>query len=143
MPAALLRPCAFHGCPALVPSGYCLEHEGESHRTDVRRGTATQRGYGVRWRAFRIWVRNRMIALHILPVCGATLPGGPQTTDSLCRAEGRLVGQNADGSDLSLDHEPPLQPHERHDTRAVCDPRRVQFLCRECHARKTARQQTR
>lgn len=146
MPAPLLRPCAAPGgCPELVPPGtpYCLEHQSYARVREQERGSPTRRGYGVRWRAFRIWVRNRMIALGIVPVCGATLPGGPVTQDSLCQQQRRLVGQNSDGSELHLDHEPSLRFEERGDARAVCDPLRVQWLCRECHARKTQREQAR
>lgn len=143
MPSAFLRPCAGPRCSALVPSGYCSECQPSSRQYERERGTSTQRGYGVRWRAFRVWLRGQMIAKHIVPVCGATLPGGPVTSDSQCRQAGLLVGTNPDGSDLHFDHEPPLQPHERADARAVCDPRRVQLLCAECHNRKTQRDQQR
>ncbi len=125
----------------LVPSGYCSVHQSFARTQERARGTATARGYGVRWRTFRVWLRNRMIAWHIVPVCGATLPGGPVTTDSQCQAEGRLVDANPDGSDLHYDHEPPLQAHERSDVRAVCDPLRIQLLCEACHNRKTQRDQ--
>lgn len=142
MPAALLRPCAYPGgCLTLVPSGFCAEHQDYRREKDARRGSATVRGYGVAWRAFRTWVRNRMIALHIVPVCGATMPGGPVTSDSQCRAQGLLVGSNPDGSDLHFDHEPPLQPHERSEQRAICNPLRIQLLCEACHNRKTQRDQ--
>ena len=142
MPAAFLRPCAFPGgCSELVSSGYCAGHQSYGRATEARRGTATQRGYGVRWRTFRVWLRNRMIAWHIVPVCGATLPGGPVTTDSECKARGLLVGANPDGSDLHFDHEPPLQPHEQSDPRAICNPLRIQLLCAACHSRKTQRDQ--
>lgn len=142
MPSALLRACAYPGgCPNLVVSGYCPEHEPIARAVDARRGSAASRGYDRQWQAFRIFVRNRMIALHILPVCGAALPGGPVTTDSACQAAGLLVGANPDGTELSLDHEPPLRAEERLNPRAVCDLLRVQWLCRACHARKTLREQ--
>jgi hypothetical protein len=35
--------------------------------------------------------------------------------------------------DLHLDHDPPLQDWERTDSRRVCDPQRVGFLCATCH----------
>lgn len=126
---------------ALVPSGYCSEHQSFGQTQERARGTATQRGYGAEWRAFRTWLRHRMRALHIVPVCGATLPGGPVTSDSLCRAQGLLVGSNPAGSDLHFDHEPPLQAHERTEQRAICNPLRIQLLCEACHNRKTQRDQ--
>jgi len=45
-------------------------------------------------------------------VCGATLPGGPQTTHSVCRAEGLLTGLSDHGGGLHLNHEPPLRDVE-------------------------------
>ncbi|MGE0450855.1 MAG: hypothetical protein AB7Q29_14875 [Vicinamibacterales bacterium] len=74
-----------------------------------------------------------LIRAGIAPVCGAALPDGPQTTHSRCRARGALVSKNPDGTDLHFNHWPPLQPHERGDRRAVCDPRRIELLCRTCH----------
>jgi hypothetical protein len=77
-----------------------------------------------------------LVAAGILPVCGAALPDGPCTEDSVCKSLGLLTYTSDDGSSLHLDHEPQLQPHEREDPRAVCDPRRIQLLCQSCHARK-------
>lgn len=132
MPSALLRSCASIGCPTLVVSGRCAIH---ARATEQRRGSAAARGYDAGWRAFRIWFRHRLIAAHVVPVCGATLPGGPSMRDSQCRAAGRLN----DGR-LQLDHDPPLTEGERHDARAVCDIRRVGFLCHTCHSAKTLRE---
>lgn len=70
---------------------------------------------------------------NILRVCGATLPGGPQTMHSQCKAHGRQTVRSQDGSDLAYNHEPPLQDWERSDMRRVCDPRRIELLCAECH----------
>lgn len=86
-------------------------------------------------------MKRQMIAQGIAPICGATLPGGPVTSDSRCRAQGLRVDASLDGSGLHLDHEPPLRLDERSQQRAVCDPRRVQFLCADCHRSKTRRQQ--
>ena len=36
------KPCAQPGCPALVPSGFCIEH---ARQRDKVRGTRQQRGY--------------------------------------------------------------------------------------------------
>lgn len=82
-----------------------------------------------------------LIEAGVSPVCGATLPGGPQTNDSQCQASGLLTFQSADGSDLQQDHEPRLTEAERRDPHAVCDPLRIQLLCRSCHSAKTARGQ--
>jgi 5-methylcytosine-specific restriction protein A len=45
-------PCLHPGCPHLVSQGRCPVHQREHEKQDVlRRGTATQRGYGPRWQA--------------------------------------------------------------------------------------------
>jgi len=82
--------------------------------------------------------RRRFVAdlvwAGIAPVCGATLPGGPAMTASACQRDGRLTGTR-----LHLHHDPPLTDAERGDVAAVCDPRRVGFLCESCHNAETAR----
>lgn len=77
-----------------------------------------------------------LVEAGVLPICGASLPGGPQTSDSRCQADGL---QN--GEDLHLDHEPPLTDAERLDARIVCDPLRIQLLCGVDHSRKTRLEQ--
>jgi hypothetical protein len=81
---------------------------------------------------------SHLVVANVAPVCGATLPGGPQTTDSRCRSLGLLTFYNEDGTALHGDHVPPLRDEERHDRRAVCDPLRIQLLCAACHARRHA-----
>jgi hypothetical protein len=133
MPESALRPCAA-GCGVRVTAGRC---PACSRRTEQRRGSAAARGYGHHWQAFRRRFVARLVELGIVPVCGASLPTGPKTTDSLCVADGLLNGE-----DLDLDHDPPLTDEERKDVRAVCDMNRIQMLCgRRCHPIKTARQQ--
>lgn len=128
MPFAALKDCP-GGCGAKVAKGRC---QACTRKMDQRRGSASSRGYGAAWERFRRLFVALLVAAGIAPVCGAALPDGPQTQDSQCKAAGLLVGD-----DLQLDHEPPLTEAERQQPRAVCDPRRVQFLCRACHARKT------
>lgn len=133
-PAPLLRACAEPGCPELVQAGRCPAH---ARVVEQRRGTATSRGYDSHWtRIFRPWFIAQLIKHGIAPACGAALPGGPSMADSHCKAEGRLNGRH-----LHLDHDPPLTDAERRDRRAVEDPTRVGFLCRECHGAKTQREQ--
>lgn len=131
MPATLQRPCV--ECGTLTVSTRCPHH---ARVREQARGSASSRGYDAQWRRFRLWFRHQLIRRNIAPVCGAILPGGPVTTDSQCRADGRSTWD-----DLHLDHEPPLRDEERHNVRAVCNPVRVQFLCRRCHAAKTQRQE--
>lgn len=90
------------------------------------------------WRAFRLYFIGLLVAAGIAPICGAALPDGPQTSHSRCKAHGLETWRSADGSDLHLDHEPGLLPHERIDSLKVCDPKRIQLLCAACHTAKTA-----
>src|SRR5678816_2815161 len=112
MPNSPLRPCATAGCPTLVKRGHCPQHTTQINQ---RRGSAARRGYGSHWQRFRPYYINLLIQQHILPVCGARLPEGPQTAHSRCRAQGLLNGE-----DLQLDHEPPLTEEERKDPMKVC-----------------------
>lgn len=130
MPSALLRACP-GGCGALVERGRC---PACARLVEQRRGTAAQRGYDARWRRLRERYLRRLVAAGVAPVCGARLPGAPETTDSLCAAEGRLV----DGV-LDLDH---IVPHQGQRDPRFWDPRNLQLLCHaRCHPRKTRRQQ--
>jgi 5-methylcytosine-specific restriction protein A len=130
MPAALLRPCGPH-CPVLVRSGRCAEHR---RAAEQRRGSASRRGYGRFWERFRVWFISLLVSAGSAPVCGASLPGGPDTRRfSQCAQRGVL-----NDVDLHVDHEPPLTDEERTDRAKVCDPLRVGLLCASCHATKTA-----
>jgi hypothetical protein len=124
--------CTEPGCHELVRQGRCAAH---ARRIEQRRGSASSRGYGQAWKQFKPRFKAQLIALGIAPVCGARMPGAPETMDSQCRAEGRLNARR-----LHLDHTPPLTPSERLDRCAVCDPLRVQYLCESCHNAKTARE---
>lgn len=125
-----LRPCLEAGCPILVRAGRCAEHE-----TAKRTGTLVYNEQW--WRNFRLRFFRMLLRAHITPACGATLPSGPRSTVSQCRAQGRLTGSSADGTDLHLHHDPPLTPDEVRDKRRVCDPFRIALLCRECHSLET------
>lgn len=133
MSPALLRPCATPGCPALVTGVRCSRC---ATAREQQRGTRSERGYDARWQRFRQWFIDQLIAKGIPPACGAALPGGPSMADSRCRRRDRVETDK-----LHLDHDPPLQPHERRDWRRVCDPLRVGFLCASCHSAKTRSEQ--
>lgn len=133
MPTAALRACA---CGALV-HGRCATCAA---KRDQHRGTASHRGYGRWWVRFRIAFVNALVLSGIRPICGAAFPGGPKTQDSRCQQEGQLTFTSADGSSLHFDHEPPLTEDERTNRSIVCQATRIQLLCAECHASKTARQ---
>ncbi len=63
-PSHPFRPCADHGCPALVrpPERYCDKHraqheQAERERTadyERERGSSTERGYSGRWQKIRL-----------------------------------------------------------------------------------------
>ena len=132
MPSAPMRPCA-GGCGRHVTRGRCPDC---ARAQEKRRGSASVRGYGTAWQAFRPRYIALLVQQDILPICGAALPTGPQTQDSRCKAEGRLTFE-----DLHLDHEPPLTEAERQHVHIVCDPNRIQLLCGpRCHHDKTNRQ---
>ncbi len=129
MPTALLRSCSWPGgCAALVRGSRCSAHRPARPSPDAR-------GYDARWQSFRLSFARRLVALQILPSCGAALPDGPAMLDSRCKRDGLLVTTN-----LELDHDPPLRLEERAHPRIVCSPTRVGFLCASCHSRKTLRE---
>lgn len=103
-----LQPCAQHGCPTLVPKGYCAAHRADRDRqrpmADVRRLYGTTR-----------WRRLRAAVLAEQPLCGA------------CRHAGRATVAT------DVDH---VVPH-RGDTRLFWDHANLQALCHACHSRKT------
>lgn len=142
MPAALLRSCSKHGCPNLCHGGRCQACEQEHQRTYNRsRGSSSDQGYGAFWKAFRAAFFGMLIEAGIPPACGAVLEGGPKTMDSRCKAAGLYaVLVSEDGTSVHVDHEPPLTDAERMDPRSVCDPLRVQVLCKSCHSAKTLRE---
>jgi hypothetical protein len=117
---------------------HCDAHRHDRAAQRFPRENRHARGYDYAWAGFMARFPSHLVVSGIPPVCGATLPDGPQTHDSQCRALGLLTFTSADGSALHGDHEPPLRDDERADHRAVCDPRRVQLLCAACHARKEA-----
>ena len=139
MPSAFLRPCPSPGCPELVTAGRCQTH---TKQADAYRGTSSARGYDATWRTFRQYFIRQLIDKHIYPICGARLSGIPSPY-SQCAAQGLVVDRSADGTDLHVDHDPPLTDAERQNSRAVCDLHRVGLLCKSCHNRKTQGEQQR
>lgn len=137
MPAALKRPCAHPGCPKLIDSGgigarknrgRCPEHAKQVRRSyEAIRGTSTERGYGSRngWRRYSESFRREF------PLCGQRPPEAPQTKDSICAAEGRIVA-----SELT-DH---ITPISRPDDPLFFDRANHQALCWHCHQVKRSRE---
>jgi HNH endonuclease. len=126
MPAAILRYCATPGCSALVASGRCLKCQTAHVQTYERlRGTASERGYGVRWSRYRRWFLNQW------QLCGDRPPGAPQTNDSQCAAIGLYVAASV------VDH---IVPVTGPDDPTFFTPQAHQALCETCHNIKRQRE---
>ena len=71
MPRRAARPCSVPGCPELIrgKGRFCAQHQAEEYaRQDARRGSATRRGYGTKWRR----IRARFLARYpTCKTCGA------------------------------------------------------------------------
>ncbi len=113
MPRRPGHPCRMRGCPEVVAAGipYCEAHAREVQRqADARRGSASQRGYGVNWRR----LRGMFLAEH--PLCADPYnlhgPYPPLASE--------------------VDHK---VPRARGGSEAW---ENLQALCKPCHSRKTA-----
>lgn len=120
-----LRFCARSGCPNLVKSGYCDDHQQHSMsvRTEKERPSAHKRGYTRAWSAASEAFRRE----H--PLCEGlrVVRGGPvviNTHPGVYRP-----------SELT-DH---IEPH-RGDQTLFWDRDNWQAGCKECHDVKTARE---
>ena len=109
-----LRGCARVGCVALVRKGYCAVHakDAPKARIEAARPSAAKRGYG------RQWQRQREAYLREKPFCAD--PYGVHGA----RLEEATV----------LDH---IVPHKG-DRALFEDAGNRQGLCKACHDRKTA-----
>ena len=113
----IMRPCAHPGCPNLVrpPAKYCADHQADAtvyaRRHDKERGSANDRGYGVRWAKYR----KSYLSQH--PLC------------VMCLAEGRVTPAT------DVDH---IKPVSGPDDPLFWDPTNHQALCHSHHSRKTA-----
>lgn len=126
MPAALQRKCARSGCNTLTTGHFCPDCQRQKHQQrDDRRGSATSRGYGRRWDAYRKWF------LHRFPRCGDRPKGAPKTSDSRCRAQGLIVAATV------VDHIVPVTgPNDPTFYKPACH----QALCARCHDSKRGRE---
>lgn len=106
------RPCSVPGCPTLVHTGsHCPEHANNEY--DHHRGSASSRGYGRKWAAYR----ERFIAEH--PHCTA------------CEAEGVTTPTE------HVDH---IVPVSGPDDPGFWPTSNHQPLCKSHHSAKTARE---
>lgn len=139
MSSVLTRACPVFGCPH--PARACPQHgmQAATRTFDLRRGTASSRGYGAAWRAFTLTYRQTLISLDVprAGLCGARHPSAPLTTDSQCARDqtfthGRVV-----------DH---IVPVSGPDDPRFYDVSNLQLLCdgahggRGCHDRKRQRE---
>lgn len=79
MAKRLKRFCRADGCTNLTdnPNGFCGVHQfiaqEKERRRDLRRGTATQRGYNSKWRRYSQWFlslpQNKFCALRLDDKC--------------------------------------------------------------------------
>jgi 5-methylcytosine-specific restriction protein A len=122
MPTHALRPCLEPHCPTLVRSGRCFAH-ARTH--DLRRGSSTARGYSYRWSQYRLSFLNHY------PLCGDRPAGAPETTDSRCRAAGRITPA------VLVDH---IVPVTGPDDPTFYQPNAHQSPCDHCHQAKRQRE---
>ena len=124
MPLAARTACTVFGCDELSP---CSQHgrQAKQRATDDRRGSASSRGYGSRWRAYREGFLRRF------PRCGDRPASAPTTTDSACKAQGRVtVGSVVDHIvPVYGPNDPTFYREDNH-----------QSLCPPCHDAKRSRE---
>jgi 5-methylcytosine-specific restriction protein A len=109
------RPCNQIGCPELTLERYCAEHKKlKQQKYEQERGSAAQRGYGSRWRKYRVWYLLRN------PFCAC----------QECKES---------GSPLLADVVDHIIPHKG-DYTLFWDPNNHQPMNSRCHNRKTAKE---
>jgi 5-methylcytosine-specific restriction protein A len=113
MPTQAPHPCAAPGCPALVERGrYCPQHAPQYVAPhEAARATASERGYGARWR------RLRTMALSRNPICAD--PWGVHAK------AGQVIAA------VDVDH---ILPRSQGGQDVL---ENLQGLCHACHSRKT------
>jgi 5-methylcytosine-specific restriction endonuclease McrA len=123
VPETLRRACPVFGCGQQAP---CPLHA----RIKVGVGV----GYRADNRAYKSarWLRVRARVLRQHPLCGDRPPGAPDTTDSECRAAGRLTPGHA------VDH---IVPHHGLKDPRMWSEKNYQVLCARCHGAKGRREQ--
>ena len=114
MPRKLKTPCSHPSCPALVEAGerFCEKHRKAHYKQQDRdRGSASERGYGARWRRARAYFLKRNV------LCVECLRGGQTTAATV------------------VDH---IVPHKGNYGLFWDSENNWQALCEACHNRKTA-----
>jgi 5-methylcytosine-specific restriction protein A len=113
MPRKPAKPCSFRGCPKLTSSRYCEKHQKEVD-SDYNR---TSRPYKHLYNSSK-WRKLRLLFLREYPLC------------EQCKRKGVIKAAEV------VDH---VTPHKG-DERLFWDESNWQALCKECHDRKTARE---
>jgi len=112
MPYKPKKPCSFPGCPKLVPADerFCALHKKQDQKQyDTQRGSSAKRGYGARWRRYRI----RYLMEHPLCINFEECHNVATVVDHIV-----LVSQGG----------------------SFWDPDNHQPMCKQCHDRKTAKE---
>lgn len=117
MPARAKHPCGHQGCRELVNTTYCVTHtpvKPVKVKTvyEQHRGSAHQRGYTARWRAYRVG----FLSMH--PLCAE------------CESKGIIKVATV------VDH---IIAHKG-DKVLFWDYNNHQALCKRCHDKKTVRE---
>ena len=107
MGLAPLRVCNRPGCRQLTRERFCSTCKSSENQ---RRGSASERGYGHKWREYRLGFLRKN------PLC------------VLCLAQNRTAAATV------VDHK---TPHRGDDT-LFWDPKNHQAICKPCHDHKTA-----
>ena len=116
MPNAALRQCTHPGCGVLVEAGRCGRHKRNDQKAqDQARGNSTERGYGYRWQK----ASKGFLRAH--PLCQCS-----ECDDGRIRVRIATV----------VDHK---KPH-RGDMTLFWDSSNWQSMTKECHDKKTARE---
>lgn len=117
MPLAAPKPCKQFGCRALVTAGaYCAAHaKAKQQQADSHRESSTRRGYGYKWQK----ISKAFLRAHPLCQCPRCLEGELQLKQASV-----------------VDH---IIPH-RGDMVLFWDRSNWQAMAKECHDRKTARE---
>ena len=138
MPSLPLRQCSEPSCHVLVTQGRCQKHR---RVIEIRRGTATQRGYDTHHRKLRIlcFERDNWKCVDcdweptLLTIFRQADLGTPPTAAIL---EELREAYNQGHRHLHADHEIPIE--ERPDLRLDLD--NLKTRCDRCHNAKTARE---
>lgn len=116
MATSALRPCSYPGCGKLTKTGRCEVHVAiERRQVDERRGGATARGYGYSWQK----ASKAFLRAHPLCMCEDCREGALRVTPATV-----------------VDHH---EPH-RGDMELFWDRGNWRSMAKECHDRKTARE---